>query len=108
MKRISPSEVRIALTVIVAFAALTWVGCPLLYDTLAVLAEVPWPIGLPSLHGTACTAGLAVAAMSAPGVYQRLLAREARDREMFLRSLTITGELPGRLMADKRGNLNTR
>ena len=88
-------QLHTAVTVIAAYTALGWFGCPALYEALALLADVP---GLeeiiPTLHPM--LSGLVVAALawSAPGVYRAMLALDAKDREMLNRSLTITGRLP--------------
>ncbi len=88
-------QLHTAVTVVAAYTALGWFGCPALYEALALLADVP---GLeeiiPTLHPM--LSGLVVAALawSAPGVYRAMLAQDAKDREMLNRSLTITGRLP--------------
>ncbi len=88
------SKLLDALTVVVGISALAWVGCAPLAEALAPLDAVPLPAGIPSLHAIAYAATMAALALSGPGVYRGMLAHAAKQREMFLRSLTITGRLP--------------
>lgn len=94
MNRTTFTQLLHAATVIMAFAALVWCGGPAFFDALAPLANVPWPASFPSLHAMVAGAVMVSLALSAPRVYRALLIREATDRELFLRSLTITGQLP--------------
>lgn len=88
------TQLRHAVTVIVAFAVLAWFGCPALFNALEPIANVLLSAGGSSLHAMLTGIVMASAALSALGVYRRLMAQDARDREMLLRSLTITGQLP--------------
>lgn len=88
------TRLRYAATVIVAFAVLAWWGIPALFDALVPIVGTPWPASLPPLEATMAVALMVSAALAAPGVYRGLLADDARNREMFLRSITITGRLP--------------
>lgn len=94
VNRISHSEFLAAFTVIVMFAFMAFIGSPELFDALAGLKVVPWPANMPSLHAIACVAVMLSFAWHSIGVYRAILAHGKRDREMFYRSLTITGKLP--------------
>lgn len=88
------AQFRHAVTVIVAFASLARFGCPALFDALAPVAVVSWQVDVTSLHALVSGFVVASVALCAPGVYRGLVAKDARDREMFLRSLSIAGQLP--------------
>ncbi|CAG0955286.1 hypothetical protein RHDC4_00347 [Rhodocyclaceae bacterium] len=89
------SELLNALTTVVGVAALAWVGCSPLADALAPLDAVPMPAGIPSLHVIVYATVMIAAALSGSGVYRGMREREAKDWEMYLRSLTTTtGQQP--------------
>jgi hypothetical protein len=46
-------------------------------------------------------------ALSGPGVYRSMLAHEAKYREMFLRSITITGQLPRQAALPRKEQIMT-
>ena len=89
------SKLYNAVTVVAAYTVMGWIGCPLLFDAIAQVANVPGLEGIiPTLHPVLSGLVIASVAWTAPGVYRARLAQDSKEREMLMRSLTITGRLP--------------